>query len=173
MPDPARVACSDDEPPLAGGHEPVVRGWSGLSGTTCDHTSVKGSLAGVLAALTWAVAEPTLGRVFGTPYSDVKLMGGLVTTGRRRDAAGLAIHVANGAAFGWAFERVLRGGVRRGLLAAQVENALFWPGMAVIDRIHPDRRSGAWPPLATSPRVAGYEVTAHALFGAVLGALTR
>jgi hypothetical protein len=34
--------------------------------------------------------------------------------------------------------------------------------MAVIDRR-----------LATSPRVAGYEVTAHALFGTVLGALTR
>jgi len=101
------------------------------------------------------------------------MLGGLVTGGRGRPAAGLAIHVANGAAFGWAFERALRGGVRRGLLAAQVENALLWPGMAVIDRIHPDRRSGAWPPLATSPRVAAYEVTAHALFGLVLGALTR
>jgi hypothetical protein len=127
----------------------------------------------VLAALTWAAAEPALGRLFGTPYSDVKMLGGLVTRGRGRNVAGLAIHVLNGAAFGWAFERALAGGVRRGLLAAQAENALFWPGMAVIDRIHPDRRSGAWPPLATSPRVIGYEVTAHALFGAVLGALTR
>ena len=134
---------------------------------------MKGSLAGAVAALSWVAAEPALGRVFGTPYSDVRLMGGLVTTGRGRTAAGLAIHVANGAAFGWAFERVLHGGVRRGLLAAQVENALLWPGMVVIDRIHPDRRSGTWPPLATSRRVMGYEVTAHALFGAVLGMLVR
>jgi hypothetical protein len=130
-------------------------------------------LAGALAALTWAAAEPSLGSIFGTPYSNVKLLGGLVSRGRGRNAAGLAIHVANGAAFGWAFERTLRGGVRQGLLAAQVENALLWPGMAVIDRIHPERRSGAWPPLATSPRVAAYEVTTHALFGAVLGVLTR
>jgi hypothetical protein len=132
---------------------------------------VKGPLAGALAALTWAAAEPALGRVFGTPFSDVKLLGGLVTGGRGRHAAGLALHVANGAAFGWAFERLGGGGVRRGVVVAEVENALLWPAFAVIDRIHPERRSGAWPPLATSPRVAGYEVTTHALFGAVLGAL--
>jgi hypothetical protein len=124
--------------------------------------TVRGALAGALAALTWAAAEPALGRIFGTPYSDVKLLSGLVARGRGGSAAGLAIHVANGAAFGWAFERFVGGGVRRGILAAEVENALLWPGMAVIDR-----------KLATSPRIAGYEVAAHALFGGVLGALTR
>jgi hypothetical protein len=135
---------------------------------------VKGPLAGAVAALAWAAAEPALGRLFGTPYSDVRLLGRLVTRGPGSNAAGLAIHVANGAGFGWTFERVLRGGgVRRGILAAELENALLWPAMAVMDRIHPDRRAGAWPPLATSPRVAGYSVAGHALFGAVLGSLTR
>jgi hypothetical protein len=45
--------------------------------------------------------------------------------------------------------------------------------MAVVDRYHPDRRSGAWPPLLRNPRVFGQEVAAHAIFGAVLGVLVR
>jgi hypothetical protein len=47
----------------------------------------------------------------------------------------------------------------------------LWPLMAVVDRIHPDRRSGAWSPLLSNGRVFAYEATAHALFGAVLGLL--
>ena len=43
--------------------------------------------------------------------------------------------------------------------------------MAIVDRLHPDRRSDAWPPLLTNARVFGYEATVHALFGVVLGAL--
>jgi hypothetical protein len=43
--------------------------------------------------------------------------------------------------------------------------------MAVVDRVHPDCRSDAWPPLLLNGRVFAYEVTAHALFGAVLGLL--
>ena len=134
---------------------------------------MRGAAAGAVAALAWAAAEPPLGRLFGTPYSDVKLLGGLAARGGARTGAGLAVHTANGAAFGWAFERFLGGGVRRGIAAAETENALLWPVLVLMDRIHPERRSGTWPPLATSPRVAAYELTTHALFGAVLGALTR
>jgi hypothetical protein len=43
--------------------------------------------------------------------------------------------------------------------------------MVVVDRYHPDRRSGAWPGLLGNPRVFGQEVAAHAIFGAVLGLL--
>ena len=43
--------------------------------------------------------------------------------------------------------------------------------MAVVDRLHPDRYGGAWPPLLTNARVFGYEAAVHALFGVVLGAL--
>src|SRR3712207_7806858 len=42
---------------------------------------------------------------------------------------------------------------------------LFRSGLALVDRLHPDRRSGAWPPLARSGRVFAYEATTHALFG--------
>jgi hypothetical protein len=43
--------------------------------------------------------------------------------------------------------------------------------MVILDRVHPDRRDGTWPPLARNPRIAVQEVAAHALFGATLGAL--
>jgi hypothetical protein len=134
---------------------------------------MKGAAAGALAAAAWAASEPVLQRVFRTPYSDVRLLGRFVTRGRAWPAAGLAVHVANGAAFGAAFERAGLRGVKAGVLAAQAENAALWPAMALVDRIHPDRRDGTWPPLARSPRVAVYELLAHALFGAVLGALVR
>ncbi len=70
-----------------------------------------------------------------------------------------------------AFERLGGRGWKQGLAAAQVENAALWIGFVVIDRVHCDRRSGAWPRLLTNPRVAAYEVALHALFGVVLGTL--
>ncbi len=130
-----------------------------------------GARAGVVAAAGWALSEPVLGAIFRTPYSDVRLLGRVVTRRRGWPAAGLAVHLANGAVFGAAFARLGLRGTRQGVAAAQVENLLVWPGMLVLDRIHPDRRSGAWPPLFTDRRVAGYEIAAHALFGALLGRL--
>jgi hypothetical protein len=97
----------------------------------------------------------------------------MVTRTRAWPAAGLALHLANGGAFGAAFERAGLRGVRAGVAAAELENLALWPALAVVDRVHPDRRSGAWPRLATSPRVACYEILGHALFGAVLGALVK
>ena len=129
---------------------------------------MRGAVAGVVAAAVWAAGEPVLKRVFRTPFSDVRLVGRFATRGRAWPVAGLAIHLANGAAFGAAFEKAGLRGVRAGVATAQIENLVLWPGMAVIDRIHPDRRNGTWPPLLANRRVA-----AHALFGVVLGSLTR
>ena len=36
----------------------------------------RAALAGMSAAAVWAAAEPALRRLFGTPYSDVRLIGG-------------------------------------------------------------------------------------------------
>jgi hypothetical protein len=133
----------------------------------------RGALAGIAAAAAWAAAEPLAARAFRPPagYSDVRMLGGLLTRGSGWRAAGLGAHLVNGALFGAAFALTGGRGWRRGLAAAQVENVLLWPGMAMVDRLHPDRRSGTWPPLLTNPRVFGYEVGVHALFGVVLGAL--
>ena len=132
---------------------------------------MRGIGAGIVAAAVWAVAEPGLGRAFSVPwYSDRRLLGGLLRVG---PVGGLAAHLANGAGFGAVFAGLGGEGAMRGALAAQVENAALWPAMIVVDRVHPDRQSGAWPPLVRNGRVFAYEVAAHALFGAVLGTLVR
>jgi hypothetical protein len=131
----------------------------------------RGAVAGVIAAAAWAAAEPALGRALRTPYSDVRLLGALVTRGPFWRPVGVALHLTNGALFGALFERVGGRGWARGVLAAELENVVLWPAIVVVDRIHPDRKSSAWPPLARNPRVAAYELVTHALFGGVLGAL--
>jgi hypothetical protein len=135
---------------------------------------LRGALAGVAAAATWAAVEPLAAKVFRTPpgYSDVRLLGAILTRdGPGWRAAGLGAHLVNGAVFGALFARAGGRGAKEGLAAAQLENLALWPGMAAVDRIHPDRRSGAWPPLLSSGRVFAYEAAVHAVFGVVLGGL--
>jgi hypothetical protein len=127
------------------------------------------ALAGGAAAAVWAAAEPLAQRIFGTTYSDVRLLGAPFSRHRGR-AAGLAIHLANGAAAGVAFDRLGLRGWRQGVVAFQVETIATWPLMLLVDRYHPDRRSGAWPPLLRNRRVFAQEAAVHALFGALLGA---
>ena len=134
---------------------------------------MRGAAAGALAAGVWAAVEPALARAYGTPMTDVRLHGRSVTRGRLWPVVGVAMHVGNGAAFGWVFERCGLGGSRQGIVAAEAENLLLWPGMAVVDRLHPDRRSGNWPKLLTSGRTFALEATTHSLFGALLGALVK
>lgn len=134
---------------------------------------MRGAAAGAIAAAAWAAGEPVLGRLVRTPYSDVRLLGRLVTQDRAWPMAGAALHLVNGAAFGTAFELAGLRGVKAGITAAQAENLAFWPAFAVLDRVHPDRRDGSWPPLLRNRRIALYEVIVHALFGSILGALVR
>ena len=125
---------------------------------------MRGAAAGAVAAAIWAASDPLFQRTFGTPYSDVELLS-------RRRPVGLALHTFNGAAFGWLFARLGGRGVKQGVAAALVENAVLWPGMLVVDRVHPKVRDGSWPKLAGNPRVFAQSSAAHALFGALLGAL--
>jgi hypothetical protein len=131
----------------------------------------RGAVAGVVAALAWAAAEPLVRRVFATEYTDSRLVGRLVTTRGAWPLAGLAVHTLNGALFGAVFARAGGHGWKQGVAAAELENVLLWPGMALMDRCHPDRRSGRWPPLLLNGRVFVQEAAVHALFGTVLGAL--
>jgi hypothetical protein len=135
-------------------------------------TLLRGALAGAAACGAWAAAEPLARRLAGTTFSDVRLLGAIATRGRRGwRPAGLALHLVNGAVFGAVFAGLGGRGWRAGVVAAELENALLWPGMLLVDRIHPDRRSGAWPPLFSDRRVLAQEVAMHALFGVVLGLL--
>ena len=129
------------------------------------------ALAGAAAAGLWVAVEPAIRRATGGRHTQVRLLGGLVAPRGRWREIGLGMHLANGAMFGLAFDRLgLRGPVR-GALAAEAENAMLWPLVGLIDRIHPDVRSGAWPPIATSGAEFAQEVVGHAVFGAVMGAL--
>jgi hypothetical protein len=143
-------------------------------GNVLRRTSItQGALAGVAAAAAWGASEPASRRFFGIRYSDLRLLGAAVTTGRHWKAAGWSLHLLNGAVFGALFARLGGHGVARAVAAAEVENLVLWaPGMVVVDRFHPDRRSGKWPPLLRNRRVFAHEVAVHALFGAVLGVLT-
>ena len=133
---------------------------------------LRAAFAGATAAATWAAAEPLLQRIFRTRYSDVRLLGAPISP-RHWRPVGVAAHLVNGAAAGIAFRRLGLRGPKAALACAQLGGLALWPGMALVDRYHPDRRSGAWPPLLRNERVFAQEVAAHAVFGVVLGVLLR
>ena len=146
---------------------------------------VPGMVAGAVAAGVWAAAEPVAARMLNTAYTDVRFLGGVLTgrgssgaTRRSRRGrsssgrwpAGLAWHLANGAAFGAAFSWLGGRGWKQGLAAAQAENALTWPLLPLVSRRHPRYRSVRWcSPLGG--RIFAQEAAMHALFGAMLGSL--
>ncbi len=91
-------------------------------------------------------------------------------------AAGLALHAANGAAFGLAFDQARRrtGAEPRrlALSLALVENFATFPLASQLERWHP--AAGA-PGVASfwSVRGLAQATVRHALFGIVLGRLAR
>jgi hypothetical protein len=131
----------------------------------------RGAAAGAAAAAVWTLCDPVFKRAFGTPYSDAELLSGFVTRGRLQPLVSLAVHSANGAAFGYVFTRAGLRGVGAGVLVAVAENGALWPLIRPLERRHPSVRDGSWPPLFANPRVFAQATTAHAFFGAMLGAL--
>jgi hypothetical protein len=129
----------------------------------------RGAVTGAVAAALWQASDPLLERVFKTPYSDAELLGPFITRGRYEWLANLVTHSGTGAGFGYLFDRFGGRGVRAAVAVALAENTLLWPALGIVDRIHPKRRDGTWPPLMTSPRVFGQATAGHLLFGLVLG----
>ena len=126
----------------------------------------------------WAVQEPLDQRLLRCDYSDVAILGKAVTRGPGWLPAGLAVHVVNGAFFGLVFHQarqlVPRADPRRLALGmALVEHFALYPLCYLIDRYHPARGEPGIPPLATNPRAFAQATWRHAIFGLVLGALTR
>ena len=68
--------------------------------------TVRGALAGAVAAAVWAAQQPLDKRVFGVDYDDTEILGKLVTRGPAWRPIGVALHVLNGAAFGAAYAAV-------------------------------------------------------------------
>jgi hypothetical protein len=130
--------------------------------------------AGAAAATVWALLEPLDRRIFRWDYSDVALLGKLVTRGPGWRAAGLALHATNGALFGLGFHELRRrldaDPRRLALGLALLENVLLYPLAIVVDRRHPGRGEPGLAPLL-SPRAFAQETVRHAVFGVVLGRL--
>ena len=131
--------------------------------------------AGAAAATAWGLLEPLDRRLFRSDYSDIALLGKLVTRGRGWRAAGFALHAANGAFFGLVYHELLRvtGAEPRRFAQtlAQLENFGLYPLSHFVDRYHPARGSEGIPPLLRSRRALAQATARHALFGFVLGRL--
>ena len=138
--------------------------------------TLRGALAGGVAAAAWAAAMPLDKRLAGSSYDDVEILGKAVT--RRRGwstAAGLAMHLGNGALFGAIYAnvapRVPLPSWARGPAAALGEGVATWPLAEVSDRLHPARDE--LPKIARDRRAFAQATWRHLLFGVVLGELER
>jgi len=135
----------------------------------------RGAAAGAVAAGVWAAQQPLDQRVFGVPYDDVRMLGTWVTRRPAWKPIGLALHVANGAAFGAAYTalapRSQLPGWARGAAAGMAEHLATWPLTPLVARTHPDRAQ--LPELWGSGRAFAQACWRHVLFGAVLGELEQ
>jgi hypothetical protein len=133
----------------------------------------RSAAAGAAAATVWGLQEPFDRALFRSGYSDVALLGKLVTRGPRWRAAGFAVHAANGAGFGLAYEAARRttGWDPRRLAVgmALAEHLALYPLSAITDRYHPARGEPDVPAIARSPRAFMQATWRHWLFGTLLG----
>jgi hypothetical protein len=123
----------------------------------------------------WGLVEPLDQRLLRCDYSDIAVLGKGLTRGPHWRLAGFALHAANGALFGLAFDelrRRLRTDRRRLAMGlALTEHMTLYPLCYFIDRHHPARGEAGIPPLLGSPRAFIQATWRHALFGTVLGRL--
>jgi hypothetical protein len=135
----------------------------------------RAAIAGAAAATAWGLLEPIDRRIFRCDYSDVAVLGKLVTRGRHWRAAGFSVHAANGAAFGLVYDelRRRRPGSRAELAVtlALAEHVTLYPLCWFVDRFHPARGEDGIPPLLTNPRAYAQATVRHLVFGAVLARL--
>jgi hypothetical protein len=134
----------------------------------------RAALAGAAAALLWGALEPIDMRVFRNDYSDVAVLGKLVTRTSAWRVAGISFHLMNGALFGVAFNEVRRRTLlpprRLALGLALAEHVALFPLSHLVDRSHPARGEPGVGQLFNRRGFAQATIR-HALFGAVLGRL--
>jgi hypothetical protein len=136
---------------------------------------MNGAAAGAAAAAVWAAQQPLDKRVFGARHDDVELLGKFATRGSGWPGIGLAIHLANGAAFGAVYALVRpfspAPATVTGAAAALAEHLGTWPLTTFVDRYHPARKE--LEPLSGNARAFAQSAWRHLLFGMVLGELER
>ncbi|HXB65070.1 MAG TPA: hypothetical protein VNV42_09380 [Solirubrobacteraceae bacterium] len=137
--------------------------------------TIRGALAGALAAGVWAAQMPLDKRLLGTDFDDVELLGKAISRRRAWPLAGTLAHLCNGALFGAVYAnlapRTPLPSWARGPAAGLAENFATWPLTAFADRLHPAREE--LPAAFASPRALAASTWRHLLFGALLGELER
>jgi len=125
--------------------------------------TLRGALAGSVAAAVWLAQQPLDKRVFGCDHDDAELLASLL---KRPLAAGVALHVQNGAVFGALYAAAAPSlpvpPVLRGPLAGLAEHLATWPATALV-------APGLW----GSRRAFAQSAWRHLVFGVVLGELER
>ena len=131
--------------------------------------------AGAAAATVWGLLESVDQRLLRYDYSDIAVLGKAVTRGPHWRLAGFALHAANGAVFGLAFDKLRRrlptNPRRLAVSLALAEHLTLYPLCYFVDQYHPARGEPGIPPLLSNPRAFVQATWRHALFGAVLGRL--
>ncbi len=137
--------------------------------------TLRGALAGALAASVWALEQPLDKLLLSSRYDDVELLGRAVRNGPGWYRVGLALHIQNGAMFGAVYANVAPTlplpPALRGPVLAVAEHLAGWPLVALTDRFHPAR--GDLPALSGNRRAFVQATWRHLLFGIVLGELER
>jgi hypothetical protein len=137
--------------------------------------TVRGAVAGAVAAGVWAAQQPLDKPVFGCPYDDTELLGKAITRGTAWPLVGIVMHLGNGALIGAAYANVAPRlplpSWSRGPIVALIEHLASWPLTVTVDRVHPARDE--LPKLAGSWRAFAQATWRHLLFGVVMGELER
>lgn len=136
------------------------------------------AVAGAAGAAIWGLQQPLDRRAFASDYSDVELLGKLVTRGPAWAPLGLSMHMANGAAFGLLYSHVLKRVGNRDPLPIAVglaltEHVAMWPAAAWGDRSHPAVVRGEHPKILRDPRAFAQGAWRHLILGLVLGLSAR
>ena len=131
------------------------------------------ALAGAVAAMAWgAFSSPSTGAFFCSDYSDVMLLGKLVTRGRLACPVGFAIHALNGVVFGLARLTTLASAcpsASAGWPSAYKADIGLYPLSYFVDRFHPARGEKDLPSTLQRSRLRPGTLW-HALFGPPSGA---
>jgi hypothetical protein len=118
--------------------------------------TLRGAVCGAVAAGVWALQQP-------------------VVRGDGWVAAGVAMHLQNGAMFGAVYANIAPAipipPMLRGPALALAEHVALWPLGRVSDRFHPARKE--LPTLTGNRRAFAQGAWRHLLFGIVLGELER
>jgi hypothetical protein len=137
------------------------------------HRTAAGIVAGSIAGAAFLVAMGLDIALTRYRSNDLRLLSGMLPGfGRLWPVLGTTIHMFNGAALGAVYahieDRFSGPGWIKGTIFGLVENAVLWPIISVLDRVHPDIQAGKLPRFNRATPFL-QEVFRHVVYGAVLG----